>query len=163
MRWVKTDYLDASALVKLVIDEENHHHIRTYFDQHANFCATSLCLMEALGVIKGKWTSNRISEDQYFCSTQGIILKAWGGKIEIDPVNLFHPESLEAVQVLARKHTLDLSDALQLQTILKGKYSASGPNSASTLITADEKLATAAEAEGIRSWNCIRTPAPSWD
>ena len=162
MNWAKVRYLDASALVKLVVDEGDHEHVRQFFHSNPNFAATSLCLAEALGVIKGKWNHKRISEDQYFTATRKLVIDAWGGRIEIDDINLFSPQSLTAVEALAKKHELDLSDALQLETILIGKYSHLGPNSASRLVTADAKLARAAEAEGIRAWNCILSTAPDW-
>ena len=162
MLWAKVRYLDASALVKLVVDEGDHEHVRSFFHSTTNFAATSLCLAEALGVIKAKWTHGRITEDQYFTSTRYLVINAWGNKIEIDDINLFTPQSLTAVEELAKKHGLDLSDALQLATILKGKYAHLGPNSASVLVTADRKLSAAAEVEGIKAWNCALSAAPAW-
>ena len=161
-QWAKIRYLDASALVKLVIDEGDHQEVRSIFYSDTNFCATSLCLAEALGVIKNKWNRSLITEEQYFKSTRELIISAWGKKIEVDDIDLFTPESQQAVETLARKYKLDLSDALQLETIKQGTYSHLGPNSASLLITADEKLAKAAKTEGIRSWNCIKTSLPDW-
>ena len=160
--WAKHRYLDASALVKLVVDEGDHEPVRSFFQSNANFDSTSLCIVEALGVIKAKWTYGRISEENYFAATRSLVINAWGKKIEIEDIGLFSPQGLNSVEALAKKHTLDLSDALQLDTILRGKYAHLGPNSASVLITADKKLAKAAEAEGIRAWNCIASPLPQW-
>ena len=160
--WAKHRYLDASALVKLVVDEGDHEPVRSFFQSNANFGSTSLCIVEALGVIKAKWTYGRISEENYFAATRSLVINAWGKKIEIEDIGLFSPQGLNSVEALAKKHTLDLSDALQLETILRGKYAHLGPNSASVLITADKKLAKAAEAEGIRAWNCIASPLPQW-
>ena len=162
MQWVKTRYLDASALVKLVIDEVDHLPLRLFFKANVNFATTSLCLAEALGVIKGKWLRNRISEDQYFAVTHELVIGVVGKKIEVDEINLFSFEGIASVEALAKKYSLDLSDALQLETILRGKYSPLGPNSASILITADAGLASAAQAESIRVWNCAKTDPPSW-
>lgn len=161
-QWVKTRYLDTSALVKLVIDEGDHEMVRSFFRSNTNFCATSLCLAEALGVIKGKWNHGHINEEQYFKATRELILWAWGKKIEINDIGLFSFEGSKAVEALAKKYSLDISDALQLQTIMRGTYSHLGSNSASILITADDKLSRAAESEGIRSWNCITTAQPDW-
>jgi len=149
MQWVRMRYLDASALVKLVVDEGDHTHVRTFFHSTTNFAATSLCLAEALGVVKAKWAHGRISEEQYFTATRSLVINAWGGKIEVDDVGLFSPAGLASVEVLAKKHSLDLSDALQLETIKRGKYGHLGPNSASVLVTADRKLAQAASLSGI--------------
>jgi predicted nucleic acid-binding protein len=161
-QWAKKRYLDTSALVKLVIDEGGHQEVRSFFYSDTNFCSTSLCLAEALGVIKNKWNRSLINEEQYFNATRELIISAWGQKIEVNDIDLFTPESQKAVEELARKHKLDLSDALQLETIKQGTYSHLGPNSASVLSTADKKLAEAAKAEGIRSWNCITSSVPDW-
>jgi predicted nucleic acid-binding protein len=164
MDYVKVSYLDASALVKLVIDEGDHLNVRRHFNSTTNFAATSLCLGEALGVIKGKRFHKNplITEEQYFAATKRLVMDASGGRIEVDDINLFTLQSLISVEALAKKHHLDLSDALQLATILHGRYSPFGPHSSSVLITADRKLAKAAELESIRVWNCILTEAPDW-
>ncbi len=119
-------------------------------------------MAEALGVLKGKWEHNRLTDSQYFECTRRLIIDACGKRIEVDDIGLFTPSGLSSVEAMARKHALDLSDALQLVTILRGRYSVLGPNSASVLITADAKLAAAAGAEGIRVWNCVGGPAPVW-
>ena len=162
MAWRRIHYLDASALVKLVVDEDDHEPVRQFFRANANFAATSLCVVEALGVIKAKWTHNRITEEEYFQATRWLVANASGKRIEVNDIGLFTFEGLSSVEALAKKHALDLSDALQLDTILRGRYAHLGPNSASVLITADKKLAVAAEAEGIPVWNCIAAALPAW-
>lgn len=162
MSRIHVRYLDASALVKLIIDEDDHEPVRKFFNENVHFAATSLCMAEALGVIKAKWIHNHISEQQYFAGTKQLILDAWGGRIEIDQVNIFSPGGQSAVEALARKHSLDLSDALQLETIMKGTYSFFVQGSSSVLITADRKLAVAAAAEQIKVWNCNASPLPNW-
>jgi len=160
--WAKTRYLDASALVKLVVNEGDGEAIRLLFRSRPSFCATSLCVMEALGVLKAKWCHGHITEEEYHAAARQFVIDIWGKRIEVDDIGLFNPEGLNAVQASAKKHSLDISDALQLETILRGKYSHLARGSASILITADESLAAAARAEGIRVWNCIKEPTPSW-
>ena len=160
-QWAKARYLDASALVKLVTNEPDSGPVQELFKSNAGFCATSLCLAEALGVLKGKWQYNRISDVEYFEGTRRLVHDACG-RIEVDDIGLFTPAGLSRVEAMAKKHSLDLSDALQLVTILHGRYSVLGPNSASILITAEAKLAAAALVEGIRVWNFIAQPAPAW-
>lgn len=162
MGWVKPYYLDASALVKLVVDEPGSQALREFFQSETNFHATALCLGEALGVLKGKWQRREITDDAYFAGTRRLIIDAWGKRIALNSVELIDPKIHSEVEAMAKKHTLDLSDALQLVTILKGYFSHLGPNSAPVLITADKGLAAAAIAEGIRAWNCSAGPAPVW-
>ncbi|MBM4348673.1 MAG: type II toxin-antitoxin system VapC family toxin [Deltaproteobacteria bacterium] len=164
---VKIRYVDASALIKLVIDEPDGLLIRDFFNRNTNFCVTSLCLAEALGRIKGLWKKGkkggkRLTTDEYFLATRGLIIDAWGGRLAVDDLGLLDPKVHGDVEQMARRYHLDLSDALQLLTIKRGRYSVFVGDSASVLITADGPLATAATAEGIRAWNCIVGPAPSW-
>ncbi len=158
-------YLDASALVKLVVDEEGHEAVRRLYNENPNCYATPFCLMEALGIIKGMWkkTNNQkilISDDQYFAATRRLIIDAWGGKICPDSIDLFTPNGLDAVEALAKKHDLDLSDALQLETLLNGQFKVLGGDSKPILVTADKGLAKAARCEGFRAWDCKRDPMP---
>lgn len=160
--WAKAHYLDASAMVKLVVDEGDGQPLRDFFNGNASFCTSPLCLGEALGVLKGKWSRGTIDENAYFAATRRLIIDAWGKRIEIDDIGFVTPSVLSEVELLAKKYTLDLSDALQIITVQKGRYARLGPNSASTLITADAKLGAAASSEGIRVWNCIASSAPGW-
>ena len=162
-RAVKARYLDASAIVKIYADEDGSSRVRELFYSAVSFCSTSLCIMEALGILKGKWLSrNQITEDEYFDKTKKLIISTWGNTIEVDDINLFTPEGQRSTEAVAKKHSLDLSDALQLQTILQGRYSRLSGKSSSILITADEGLAKAARAEGIRVWDCLREDMPQW-
>lgn len=78
--------------------------------------------MEALGAIKAKWVHKHISHDEYINATRKLVIDAWGKKIRPDNVDLFTPEGLLSVEALAKKHQLDLSDALQLETLLNGTF-----------------------------------------
>jgi len=167
---LKVKYLDASALVKLYIDEDNCQPLRYFFYSYSNtnFHTTWLCLAEALGVLKRKWDNREIEIDKYFEATCRLIID-WRIRIESDDLKLVDPSVPLKVEEMARKYNLDYSDALQLITIKSGKYShlayESAPNvyeSVLVLITADRKLESAATSEGIRVWNCTAGPAPAW-
>ena len=160
--WAKARYLDASALVKIFVDEDHSDRVRDFFRTRSSIAATSICIAETLGVIKAKWVHKRVSEDCYFAATKALLIATWGGKIETDSVDLFTPAGQVAVESLARRHGLDLSDALQVETILRGRYSHLGPNSKTVLVTADARLGRAAAAEGILVWNCCEGDPPDW-
>ena len=160
--WVKNHYLDASALVKLVVDEGDCAPLLGFFQSQANFCTTPLCLAEAVGVLKRKWNRNELGADQYFAAAQDLMIEVWGGKIELDDLGLFTPTTLAKVEASARQYALDLSDALQLETIKNGKNAGLTGPSASVIITADDGLERAASAEGIRVWNCRTNEHPAW-
>lgn len=168
----KFRYLDASALIKLVVDENDSTNVREFFLSNANFCTTSLCMAEALGRIKGMWKKGKgdrakLTIEEYLASTRTLLgythtISIPHGKIEIDKNILSDASTHIKVEQIAKDNKLDLSDALQLYTIKHGKYSHLGPESASILITADAPLATAARTMGIRAWNCSIEPVPEW-
>ncbi|MGZ8911085.1 MAG: type II toxin-antitoxin system VapC family toxin [Methylococcaceae bacterium] len=171
-RKTKIRYIDASALIKLVVDEDDCAKFREFFRNNVNFCTTSLCLSEALSRIKGLWKKGKdgrtkLTMEEYLTSTRNLLgnthtLCKPHGKIEIDE-NILSDASVHLkVEEIARDNKLDLSDALQLYTIKNGKYSHLGPESASILITADKELASVAKAMGIRAWNCSKESAPEW-
>jgi predicted nucleic acid-binding protein len=150
--------MDASCLVKLVVHEDASDRVRSFVNVHSSFYTTPICFSEALTVLKRKWTRNEIDTETYFSATGELVF----GKVEIEDIGLANPLIHNEVEALARKHQLDLSDALQLVTILRGRYRVLGPDSASVLITADSGLAAAATSEGIRTWNCLTSPVPPW-
>ena len=75
---------------------------------------------------------------------------------------LLNPAIFAQVEALGREHKLDISDALQLETIKRGYFAAFQSGSAPVLITGDERLASAARSGDIRVWDCRREPAPFW-
>jgi predicted nucleic acid-binding protein len=170
---IKIKYLDASALVKLYIEENGSKQLQDFFYSNTNFRTTWLCLAEALGCLKSKWvgrqskdTATKIETEKYFEATLKLIIN-WRMRIEFDDLELVTVPL--KVEEIARKYELDYSDALQLITLKSGIYSKlsyeSAPNvyeSALVLITGDKNFATAAESEGIRVWNCTAGPAPAW-
>jgi len=160
--YIKQRYLDASALVKIFYKEDGSARMRKFFGAEVHFCATSICVIEAISVIKSKWKYDHISETEYLKATEDLLFETVEGRIEIDEIPLFSISGIEAVKKLAIKHSLDWSDALQLETIKRGKYSYFCDGSSSILITADNELAKAATSESIRTWNCLKEKTPEW-
>jgi len=160
--YIKQRYLDASALVKIFYEEVGSTRIRNFFYSEVHFSATSICITEAISVIQSKWKYNHINETEYLKATEDLLFEAIEGRIEIDEVTLFSTAGIEAVKKLVIKHSLDWSDALQFETIKRGKYSHHCDGSSSILITADSELAKAATSESIRAWNCLKEETPEW-
>lgn len=164
---VKVCYLDASALIKLFVDENGSNVLRDYFNKHANFCTTSVCFIEALGVLKGKYFNKTKDEKytEYFNKCRDLVIRGWGGRIEIEEVRITKHDSFDErvkqldffkeAERLVEKYKIDFVDALQLVTILRGKYSFFSKGSKSILITADKDLAKAAIKENVRVWNIL--------
>lgn len=63
-------------------------------------------------------------------------------------------------ETLAQKYEVDLSDALQIITVKHGRFKNWACESKTVLATRDGRLANAAEQEGLRVWNCLKSPKP---
>ncbi len=161
VRYIKMNYLDASAAVKLVRREPGFENIRNYFAKESGFLMTSLCLAEALGVLKRKMRKGELSEKNYFDSCWGLLgyLRS-PAKIRVDEIELSSLDTFAKAEEIARRYKLDLSDSLQLVSVKHGKYSSWYQESKTVLITADGGLASAARTEGLRVWNCEKEATP---
>lgn len=84
-----------------------------------------------------------------------------GKKVQIDEVSFGNIESFKEVKRLVKQYNLDIVDAMQMVTVMKGKYSVYSSDSKSLFITADKDLAKAAKKEGILVWDCIDKPVPT--
>ena len=155
-RWFNVSYLDASAAVKLVLREPGFGNLRKYLHLRGSLI-TTLCFAEALGVLKRKWLHHQLSDEQYLGR---CYLLVHGCRITLEDTGLEDQQTFMKASQIARKHKLDLSDALQLLTVKYGKFRHLVAESKTLLITADRDLASAAEAEGLRVWNCETEPTP---
>ena len=122
----KASYLDASAAVKLVVTEKTgSENVRAYFANRSGFLMTSLCLVEALGVMKRKWLKKEIPQDQYFSACYVLlshVRERPGRRIKIDEIELTDPDTFMRAEELSRLYNLDLSDSLQIVSIKHGKF-----------------------------------------
>jgi predicted nucleic acid-binding protein len=153
-------HLDASAAVKLDLRERGSDHLQSYFSGRAGFHITSLCLAEALGVLKRKMLHGDIPEDQYFASCYFLLAYVRDNRIHIDDVQIASLDIFSKAEKIARRYRLDLSDSLQLVSVKHGKFKSFVEESKTVLITADRSLAVAARKEGVRVWNCEEEAQP---
>jgi predicted nucleic acid-binding protein len=155
-------YFDASALVKLVADDDDEKDgreaVRNLYWNNANMYATSYCVTEALGVFKRKFNHKKIGQDDYVRYCMDFAKKILGGNLHIDEVSIVSLPVFQDAERLITKHGIDFIDCLQLVTLLRGKFNIMIDQSRSLLVTADEALARAARAEGASVWQC-RTEA----
>ena len=105
----------------------------------------------------------KISRNQYLgqCWLLLAYLRGKPKRIHIDDPEIESLETFRRAEELAKKHDLDLSDALQLLTIKHGKFRKLVKESKTLLITADGSLAKAAEIEGLLVWNPEKESKPS--
>jgi len=157
---IRTAYLDASAIVKLLVKEDGSAPVRDYFSENSVFATTSLCFAETLGALKIKFIHQLLSLEQYLAACAELMAHLRGQTLEIEDIGISDSSIFDEVERLAAKHSLDVSDAYQLLTLQRGGFSSLTGDSKPILITADRGLAAAARKEGLRVWDCLRDPAP---
>ena len=154
-------YLDASAAIKLVVNEYQSTELLQFFKPRTNFVMTPFCFYEALSTLKAKWKGRKdpkwnivsITDQQYFDGCYFLLDHVRSNKIEVEnDLNLSDIAVQPEVERLARVHSLDISDALQLLTIMKGRSRDFVDESKALLISDDKHLIEAAKKEGIRFW-----------
>ena len=161
MAAVRTHYLDASAIVKLFLNEENSEVLRKYYNAHSTYSTTSLCFSEAIGVLKVKWLyRNEITQEQYLDAMNDLMAIFAAKAIRIDDIEIKDRAVFKEVERLSKCYALDISDAFQIYTLKKGFFSALIGDSRPILITGDTELAEATRKEGLRVWDCMKEPAP---
>ena len=161
MTAIRTHYLDASAIVKLFVNEKGSEHLRQYHNDHSTFYTTSLCFTEAIGVLKVKWLYRKeITQEQYLAVMNDLMACFAYESIGIDDTEIKDREVFKEVEKLAERYSLDISDAFQIYTLKTGFFSVLRGDSEPILITADSKLAEATRKEGLRVWDCMAEPAP---
>ena len=154
-------YLDASALVKLIVDEPGAKSLRKYFNSTPNACATLISFVEALGVLKRKWYC-KWDDPDYHNAVERLLIMIYGGKPKVDNITLSDPSTFKSVSKIAEKYNIDFADALQLFAIMKGKYSPFTSGSKTRFISADRGLVRAARGEKINTWLCSRDEKENW-
>jgi len=167
---IRTHYLDASAIVKLLVNEPPYsEQLQQYFRQHSNFRTTSLCFAEALGVLKAKYFyRSEITQEKYLalCDELMALVHPDNIGIEIEEIEVNQRSVFREIEGLVKKYcndhkdSIDVVDAFQIYTLKKGFFSSLKGGSAPILITADAKLGEATQNDGLKVWSCTKEPPP---
>lgn len=148
---LKSIFLDASAIVKLVVEEKGSDRVREYFDAlNFLFFTTNFCFFESLSVLKRKWCNGGISKNQYRECCGRVFAYKKEGRIKIQEYPLENLEDFWKLECLVEKHNIDISDALQLLSIKETILATFAEESETTLLTADKDLAESAKKEGVK-------------
>ena len=147
-------FLDACALVRLVVDEPGARAVREYLETRPICFATRFSFDEALGVLKRKWVRGEgLSQERSLAASYRLITRYFKSeRIPLDNLRLEERDVFFAAHEIVTKHAIDLLDALQILTIQDGRYRVSSDVPDAVLLTSDRKLA--AEGEGLTSWLC---------
>jgi predicted nucleic acid-binding protein len=149
-------WLDASALLKLVLAERGSEELQRVVQQAGCVYTTSFCFGEAFGILKvrrfGK--RQRISQEVYIRTTNYLRSCIKSNCIKFEEASILNPTVFFEAASLSDRYGVDLADALQVITIKRSMIVGA------TLITADKELAKAARTEGVLVWDCEKEAAP---
>ena len=161
MQYMKTHFLDTSALVKLFLKEDGSEAIHSNFGKASVNWTTSLCIAELLGVFKCKYVRKDISKEKYLELSDELIGSVRNESIKIEQVDISDFYTFQDTENLCKKYEIDLADSLQIITLLQGFPSKLEGESKPLFITADSSLAKAARDQGLKVWECINEQYPS--
>ena len=158
----RANCFDASALVKVFTVEAGSEAVREYFNHRSpTKYTTPFCFYETLNVLKVKWLYRKeLTQAEY--SEAAFRFTAWFGAATryAKDIDFQDPLVFSRVREIERRHSLDWSDAFQILSVKEGYFSHLINDSRTVLVTADEALAAAARAEGVKSWYVIGEPEP---
>jgi predicted nucleic acid-binding protein len=154
-------YLDASALVKLIVDETGANDLRAYVNETLNAYATTISYFEGLNVLKRKWDA-KWNDPAYHKAVEKLFQMMNGGKPETDNLSVTDKANFMDVIQLSQQHNIDFADAFQLLAILNGTYSPFCLGSETRFLSADKDLVRAARSYKIKTWRCSKDGPPKW-
>jgi predicted nucleic acid-binding protein len=158
MPTIRIHFLDASAIIKLLIREAGSGELWDYLKGQSNFYTTSLCFGESMGRFKSKYL--KLNGNGYLFASNELLSMLSTGEINIEEPDIKHQDVIKEVEEICVKYGLDVADAFQIVTLKRSFKDVGIGESKPILITADSGLAAAARAENLRVWNCETEPAP---
>lgn len=160
--WIKVHYLDACAVVKIFIEEEGSKELKKYFEMESNFWMTSICFIEALGVLKKKCLHDKsITKREYLDACDELMVTIEEKIIRIDEFSITNSETFREVEKLVEQYEkIDVSDAFQIVSIKHSWLSKFKEIPQPILITADKELAKVAKKEELNVWYFIKESSP---
>lgn len=152
---------DASALVKRFLNEQGSDVLCQYWNTHSTLYTTPFCLYETLGVLKLRKLRYNLTKEGYFEAATRVVAWYRASTRSVKDLDFTRADIFANAKKIAEQHDIDLSDAFQLLSLQEGFFAPLVGDSATLLVTADESLANAARARGLRVWDCLRQPMPT--
>ncbi len=159
-RAVHATCFDASALVKLYVDEPGSEALRQYWNTQATRYTTPFCLYETLSILKGRKRQGVLTKEQYLKAATHAVTWFRSSHRQMRDIEFTEHEFFREARELVDQTNLDLSDAFQLLSLQIGYFRHLAGGSRTLLVTADEALAKAARDRGLPVWDCLREPLP---
>ena len=141
----RANCFDASALVKVFVDETGGGPVRQYFNSQSPMkYTTPFCYFETLSVLKAKWLyRNELTREEYLNAAFALTVWFQASSRGIHDLNMTHPPTFYRAREIVERHAVDISDAFQVLSVKEGYFSPLVNESRTLLVTADEKLCNA--------------------
>lgn len=150
-------YLDTSAILKLLIDEDGSQNMKAYFYKFKEFHMLSLCFAETLSMLKVKYLYRKeITKKKHDLATALLLIYCEKNIFRIHDaktsiLNNAFPGTIDLVD----KYGIDFIDAFQIYYLKEESLLQH-----TRLITADSPLEKVAKAEKLNVWNCLKDKVP---
>lgn len=145
--------LDASALLKLFLDEPGSDRVRTLFQRASWIETTWLCVAETYGRLKALWLKGQIDEGKYLSSLFVLNTYLRDEKVTLTGQMVQDLQDYLTIRDLVQKHAIDFSDALQFVAIRESMKATLVGDSRPMLVTSDGGMLEVARLYGIVTWN----------
>jgi predicted nucleic acid-binding protein len=129
---------DASALVKLYVDEPGSDILRSYWKTQATRYTTPFCFYETLGALKRHRLRDTLTKDAYLRSATDLVAWFRASHSRINDLDFTDIEVFRDAKELATDTDLDLSDAFQLLSLQAGYFAGLVGDSTTLPVTADK-------------------------
>lgn len=135
-------YWDASAIVALVVAEAETDRVRSWLEQDPGIVTWCWTLVELVGAVERRFREGALSRGERRACLDAFrgLAASWDEVVDVDATRA------RALALLAR-HPLRAADAAQLAAAL---LVAEDDPASLELVCLDERLATAADLEGLR-------------
>ena len=152
---LSTFFFDASALVKLLVNEPGSARVQELFNEAGMVSSSWVVIAEALGVLKRKWSKKQLSESRYTATVHvffAYIREQRIVAIDLEKDSFGEPalstHAYDILKIRDRYPKLDVADALQFAVIQNSHLRFFAGESKTRLVSADKNLLLAAQAEG---------------
>ncbi len=105
---------DASALVKLYVDEPGADAVRKYWSIPGTRYTTPFCLYETLGILKRLKVTGKLEMDEYLHKATSLVHWFRASQSQLKDSDFTDPRVFSRARDIAVQFDLDLSDAFQL-------------------------------------------------
>lgn len=149
-----TYFFDTSAIVKTLVPEPGSEKVKAIMDTSDPIFTSWVLIAEAMGVLKRLWIKNKFTDSQYNGKVNLLFSYVKEKRFRVLDVKVLNGEAqlqtypYDTFDIRKRHPMLDVADALQFAVIKNSFLYNLAAESKTQLVTADESLKIAADAEG---------------